>query len=65
MPVKPFPSGFHTENIKVDGAIIYGRVGGQGPAEVLLHDGGFLWRTPFSGRLLEKGVAAKLEALVS
>lgn len=29
-----------------------------------IDDGGFLWRTPFSGRLLEKGVAAKLEALV-
>ena len=46
MPVKPFPSGFHTENIKVDGATIYVRVGGQGPAVVLLHgfgDTGDMW----------------------
>ena len=46
MPVKPFPSGFHPENIKVDGATIYVRVGGQGPAIVLLHgfgDTGDMW----------------------
>ena len=46
MPVAPFPPGFHTENIKTDGATIHIRVGGQGPAVVLLHgfgDTGDMW----------------------
>jgi len=44
--VRPFPSGFHTENIKTDGATIYVRVGGKGPAVVMLHgfgDTGDMW----------------------
>src|SRR5262245_29389598 len=44
--VRPFPSGFHTENIKTNGATIYVRVGGKGPAVVMLHgfgDTGDMW----------------------
>jgi pimeloyl-ACP methyl ester carboxylesterase len=37
MPVTPFPRGFYTEDIKTDGGTIHVRVGGQGPAVVLLH----------------------------
>jgi pimeloyl-ACP methyl ester carboxylesterase len=46
MPVAPFPSGFHGEDIRTDGATIHVRVGGQGPAVVLLHgfgDTGDMW----------------------
>jgi pimeloyl-ACP methyl ester carboxylesterase len=46
MPVTPFPQGFHTEDIKTDGATIHVRVGGQGPTVVLLHgfgDTGDMW----------------------
>lgn len=35
--VAPFPSGFRTERVATDGAEIYVRVGGRGPAVVLLH----------------------------
>ena len=44
--VRPFPPGFHTEKIQTDGASIYVRVGGQGPAVVMLHgfgDTGDMW----------------------
>jgi pimeloyl-ACP methyl ester carboxylesterase len=44
--VRPFPRNFHTENIKTDGATIYARVGGSGPAVVMLHgfaDTGDMW----------------------
>src|SRR5215813_2133812 len=44
--VRPFPPNFHTENIKTDGATIYVRVGGKGPAVVMLHgfgDTGDMW----------------------
>ena len=44
--VRPFPPGFHTEEIKTDGATIYVRVGGKGPAVVMLHgfgDTGDMW----------------------
>src|SRR5882762_7600817 len=44
--VRPFPPGFHTEEIKTDGATIHVRVGGKGPAVVLLHgfgDTGDMW----------------------
>ena len=44
--VAPFPPGFHTEDIKTDGATIHLRVGGSGPAVVLLHgfgDTGDMW----------------------
>lgn len=35
--VKPFPANFRTESIKADDATIHVRVGGHGPAVVLLH----------------------------
>jgi pimeloyl-ACP methyl ester carboxylesterase len=41
-----FPDNFHTQEIQTDGAIIHVRVGGQGPAVVLLHgfgDTGDMW----------------------
>jgi len=41
-----FPSGFRTQEIATDGATIHVRVGGQGPAVVLLHgfgDTGDMW----------------------
>src|ERR1700682_3062032 len=44
--VRPSPPGFHTEEIKTDGATIHVRVGGKGPAVVLLHgfgDTGDMW----------------------
>jgi pimeloyl-ACP methyl ester carboxylesterase len=44
--VEPFPSSFHTQEIKTDGATIYVRVGGNGPAIVFLHgfgDNGDMW----------------------
>ncbi|WP_435037022.1 alpha/beta fold hydrolase [Pseudomonas neuropathica] len=44
--VIPFPANFHTQDIKVDGATLHVRVGGKGPAVVLLHgfgDTGDMW----------------------
>ncbi|MGH6739961.1 MAG: alpha/beta fold hydrolase [Bradyrhizobium sp.] len=44
--VEPFPSGFQTKTIPVDGTQIYVRVGGQGPAVILIHgfgDTGDMW----------------------
>src|SRR6202011_3712499 len=44
--VRAFPPNFHTEKIKTDGATIYLRVGGRGPAVVMLHgfgDTGDMW----------------------
>jgi pimeloyl-ACP methyl ester carboxylesterase len=41
-----FPASFHTQEIQTDGATIYVRVGGKGPAVVLLHgfaDTGDMW----------------------
>jgi pimeloyl-ACP methyl ester carboxylesterase len=41
-----FPSGFRTQEIATDGATLHVRVGGQGPAVVLLHgfgDTGDMW----------------------
>ncbi|HEV7364540.1 MAG TPA: hypothetical protein VGN76_01705, partial [Gemmatimonadales bacterium] len=35
--VKPFPAGFHTQRIPTNGTSLYVRVGGTGPAVVLLH----------------------------
>lgn len=35
--VVPFPATFHTQDIKVEGATMHVRVGGKGPAVVLLH----------------------------
>jgi pimeloyl-ACP methyl ester carboxylesterase len=44
--VQPYPAEFRTENIATDGATIHVRVGGKGPAVVLLHgfgDTGDMW----------------------
>ncbi|MBS0532749.1 MAG: alpha/beta hydrolase [Proteobacteria bacterium] len=44
--VERFPSGFHIEHIKTGDATLYVRVGGKGPAVVLLHgfgDTGDMW----------------------
>jgi hypothetical protein len=35
--VRPFPPSYRTEDIKTDGATIHVRVGGKGPAVVMLH----------------------------
>lgn len=44
--VKPFPASFKTQDIQAEGATIHTRVGGQGPAVVLIHgfgDTGDMW----------------------
>jgi pimeloyl-ACP methyl ester carboxylesterase len=44
--VRPFPASFHVENIKTADATIHVRVGGKGPAIVMLHgfgDTGDMW----------------------
>jgi pimeloyl-ACP methyl ester carboxylesterase len=45
--VEPFPSSFRISDIKTDGAVIHVRVGGHGPAVLLLHgfgDSGDMWQ---------------------
>jgi len=44
--VQSFPPSFHAQEIPTDGAIIHVRVGGRGPAVVMLHgfgDSGDMW----------------------
>lgn len=44
--IQSFPAGFRTEEIKTDGATLHTRIGGSGPAVVLLHgfaDTGDMW----------------------
>ena len=44
--VEAYPADFHIAKIKTDGAVIYVRVGGKGPAVVMLHgfgDTGDMW----------------------
>ncbi|WP_223456666.1 alpha/beta fold hydrolase [Pseudomonas sp. GL-RE-19] len=44
--VTPFPASFHTQDLPVDGVTMHVRVGGKGPAVVLLHgfgDTGDMW----------------------
>ena len=44
--VHPFPASFRTQNIQTEGATLHVRVGGHGPAVVLLHgfgDTGDMW----------------------
>src|SRR4029077_17427610 len=51
--IQPFPAEFKTEMIATNGARIYVRVGGSGPAVVLLHgygETGDMW-APLAGRL--------------
>jgi pimeloyl-ACP methyl ester carboxylesterase len=51
---EPFPAGFKTNDIPVDGATIHARSGGHGPVVVLLHgfgDTGDMW-APLATRLV-------------
>lgn len=51
--VEPFPSTFHTRRIPTNGTTLYVRVGGTGPAVVLLHgygETGDMW-APLAARL--------------
>src|ERR1700758_5877012 len=44
--VEPFPASFHTQMIATNGTRLFVRVGGKGPAVVLLHgfgDTGDMW----------------------
>ncbi len=44
--ITPFPASFHTEDIATNGTILHVRIGGQGPAVVMLHgfgDTGDMW----------------------
>src|SRR6202521_3640434 len=44
--IKPFPASFHTQMVPTNGTSLYVRVGGKGPAVVLLHgfgDTGDMW----------------------
>lgn len=44
--VEPFPASFHAQEIKTNGTTLYVRVGGRGPAVVMLHgfgDTGDMW----------------------
>ena len=46
LALEPFPSGFHTQDIKTNGTTLHVRVGGQGTAVVMLHgfgDTGDMW----------------------
>ena len=53
--VKPFPASFRTQEIAVDGATLHVRIGGSGPAVVLLHgfgDTGDMWQ-PLAAQLVK------------
>jgi pimeloyl-ACP methyl ester carboxylesterase len=53
--VESFPASFKTQTIKTNGTELYVRVGGQGPAVVLLHgfgDTGDMW-APIAARLVK------------
>jgi pimeloyl-ACP methyl ester carboxylesterase len=53
--VQPFPRSFRSRNVKTDGATIYVRSGGSGPAVVMLHgfgDTGDMW-APVATALFE------------
>jgi pimeloyl-ACP methyl ester carboxylesterase len=44
--IEPYPSSFHTQMVQTNGTSLYVRVGGKGPAVVLLHgfgDSGDMW----------------------
>jgi pimeloyl-ACP methyl ester carboxylesterase len=54
--VRPFPSRFHAQEIRTDGAVIHVRAGGSGPAVVMLHgfgDTGDMW-APLAAELVGK-----------
>jgi len=53
--VQPFPAGFHDSQMAVSGGTQYVRVGGKGPAVVLLHgfgDSGDMW-APLAAKLVK------------
>ncbi len=53
--VMPFPAGFHARSIKTNGTTLYVRVGGQGPAVLLIHgfgDTGDMW-APLAAALMK------------
>jgi pimeloyl-ACP methyl ester carboxylesterase len=53
--VQPFPATFHTQEIQTNGAQIFVRVGGKGPAVVLLHgygETGDMW-APLAAALVQ------------
>src|SRR5712671_5144906 len=52
--VVPFPRSFRTQDIQTEGAVIHVRVGGSGPAVLMLHgfgDTGDMW-APLAARLV-------------
>jgi pimeloyl-ACP methyl ester carboxylesterase len=52
--VEPFPKSFHTQNIATNGTTLFVRVGGKGPAVVLIHgfgDTGDMW-APLAAKLV-------------
>ena len=53
--VQPFPPGFHTQMVETNGTSLYVRVGGRGPAVVMLHgfgDTGDMW-APIAAKLMK------------
>jgi pimeloyl-ACP methyl ester carboxylesterase len=47
--IQPFPASFRSQEIKTNGTTLYVRVGGSGPAVVMLHgfaDTGDMWAPP-------------------
>jgi len=53
--VTPFPAGFHTQMVQTNGTSLHVRVGGQGPAVVLVHgfgDTGDMW-APLAAALVK------------
>jgi hypothetical protein len=47
--ITPFPASFHTQMVPTNGTSLHIRVGGKGPAVVLLHGFGFtgdMWTPP-------------------
>jgi hypothetical protein len=58
--VQAFPPSFRTKAVHTDGAIIHVRVGGQGPAVVMLHgfaDTGDMW-APLAAVLVQNHTAS-------
>src|ERR1700709_2384192 len=53
--VTPYPKTFHTQNVATNGTTLYVRVGGTGPAVVILHgfgDTGDMW-APLAIKLMK------------
>jgi pimeloyl-ACP methyl ester carboxylesterase len=56
LALEPFPSGFHTQEINTNGTTLHVRIGGQGPAVVMLHgfgDTGDMW-APAAAALMSR-----------